>query len=173
MKTAVYYQSMTGNTEKLAYAIASALPAGTSCEAIEAGTKSDADLLFVGFWTDKGTCPFDCAEFLSDLDGKKVALFGTCGMESDEAYYNGIISRVSGFIPSEDQLVGSFMFQGQMSSAIKEKYVSLLEKDPDDPRAKKMMEIYEAGIGHPNREDLLHAEEFAGKIYDSLNNEAS
>ena len=71
MKTSIVYSSKTGNTRQLADAIAAALPendilyTGTPCEASLA-----ADRLFIGFWTDKGSCNSKIADFLKTVKGK-------------------------------------------------------------------------------------------------------
>ena len=38
-----------------------------------------ADTLYVGFWTDKGKADADTLDFLQQLHGKRVFLFGTAG----------------------------------------------------------------------------------------------
>ena len=65
MSYAIVYSSRTGNTELLARAIQSALPAedclyfgGPDAAALA------ADRLYVGFWTDKGSCDEELAAFL-------------------------------------------------------------------------------------------------------------
>lgn len=168
MKTAVIYASQTGNTERLAQAIASALPSDTPCQPVQPNMKIDASLIFVGFWTDKGTCPLNCAEFLASLEKKKIVLFGTCGMQQSKEYYDGIIKRVSRFIPPGNTVVGSFMCQGEMPAAVKERYLAALEKDPNDARMQQMLNVYEEGIGHPNKQDLVDAAQFARELYQKL-----
>ena len=56
MKTIVLYSSRTGNTKKVAQAVAGALPAGTPCLPVaEAPSDIEAyDLVFLGYWVDRG-----------------------------------------------------------------------------------------------------------------------
>lgn len=76
----IIFSSMTGNTRKLADKIHEILPK-ESCDyfgtADAQGIKSE--LLYIGFWTDKGNADSDTLDFLSKLKNKKIFLFGTAG----------------------------------------------------------------------------------------------
>lgn len=100
MSYAIVYSSKTGNTRLLADAIREV--AGDDC--IYFGEPSDAalsaDILYVGFWTDKGTCDSTVADFLKKLDGKKVFLFGTAGFGGSSAYFEQILGRVRTSLPA-------------------------------------------------------------------------
>lgn len=55
MKTIVLYSSRTGNTRKVAEAIASALPAGTPCLDLTQPLPEDLDAydcVFLGYWVE-------------------------------------------------------------------------------------------------------------------------
>ncbi len=56
MKSIVIYSSLTGNTKQVAEAITSVLPAGTPCVSMKEvpSDLSSYDLVFAGFWVDKG-----------------------------------------------------------------------------------------------------------------------
>lgn len=95
MSYAIVYSSRTGNTELLARAIQSALPAedclyfgGPDAAALA------ADRLYVGFWTDKGSCDEALAAFLATVEHKEVFLFGTAGLGSQPAYFQAVLKRV-------------------------------------------------------------------------------
>ena len=83
MQTIVIYSSQTGNTRKLATQIFAAIPGDSKdLKNIDEYREKDAELYFVGFWVDRGDCDEKTVELLSGLHGKKIALFGTCGMET-------------------------------------------------------------------------------------------
>ena len=65
MTYAIVYSSRTGNTALLAQALKEALPQGDClyCGAPDAKALA-AQTIYVGFWTDKGTCDADTAQFL-------------------------------------------------------------------------------------------------------------
>ena len=94
MRYAIVYSSPTGNTALLAQAIREALPqagclyfGGPDPKALEAET------VYVGFWTDKGTCDAQTAGFLQTLTNQRVVLFGTAGFGGAPAYFAQILDR--------------------------------------------------------------------------------
>lgn len=54
MKQIILYDSATGNTEYLAKALSHALP-NVPCGPVGSLDCSKAELVYLGFWTDKGT----------------------------------------------------------------------------------------------------------------------
>ena len=75
MRYAVIYSSNTGNTKKLAEVIAQELPKEDVVyfgEVNEAAKQ--ADMIFAGFWTDKGCCSQDMMDFLGNLHGSCFTL---------------------------------------------------------------------------------------------------
>ena len=99
----------------LAQKLAEALPAQDCVFAGAPGqTLPDADLIFVGFWTDKGDCPPDAAAFLARLQGKRVFLFGTAGFGGSQQYFAEILGRVRAHLDASNTVAGQFMCQGRM-----------------------------------------------------------
>lgn len=93
----VLYQSESGNTKKIAASIFSRLP-GNSKDLIDIDTDKtipEANVYFIGFCVHRGSCSMEVSDFLSDLSGKQIALFGTCGMGDSPEYYKDIAGRVS------------------------------------------------------------------------------
>ncbi len=165
MKYRVLYVSKTGNTEKLAKAVYEAIP--DSSKDIQRLTNNidldDTETLFIGFWTNRGTCSVEVLDFLSELHGKNIALFGTCGMGKLKAYYDKIATQVSAFIPEDNIYMGTFLCQGKMPMHIREKYESYLEdKDSDEIRA--MLSNFDQAIFHPNQEDFDNASKFVKSV---------
>lgn len=66
--------SRTGNTEKIAQAIFSAIPGKNKDIARFAGqTDYDmGDIYFIGFWTDRGSASVEVLDYLGSLQGKKL-----------------------------------------------------------------------------------------------------
>ena len=88
----VLYQSETGNTKKIAATIFSRLP-GNSKDLIDITTDKpipEAEVYFIGFCVHRGTCSMAVSDFINDLSGKQIALFGTCGMGNAPEYYKAI-----------------------------------------------------------------------------------
>ena len=113
MTYSIVTSSKTGNTQAVADAIAAALPPeGCVYRGAPAPEALDADVIFAGFWTDKGTCAQDMAGFLPLCGGKKVALFGTAGFGGDPDYFNMLLENVKKLLPSDAVYLGGWIRAG-------------------------------------------------------------
>lgn len=153
MTYAIVYSSRTGNTEKLARTIREALPernciyyGGPDAKALE------ADMIYLGFWTDKGSCDESCAEFIKSLSCQKLFLFGTAGFGGAPAYFEQILDRVKSKLGSGVTVLGSYMCQGKMPMSVRERYMQMEES----PRRTAMLENFDAALSHPDAEDLAN-----------------
>ena len=87
MSYAIVFSSKTGNTELLADALHNYLPQADCCYFGSPNPAAmEADTLYVGFWTDKGKADESSSDFLKQLRGKQVFLFGTAGFGGSEEY---------------------------------------------------------------------------------------
>ena len=155
MKYAVVYSSRTGNTKELAQTIREALP-GEECEYFGLpGGDSDlkASLVFAGFWTDKGSCDEEMAQWLQSLRCKQVFLFGTAGFGGSETYFDAILRRVGANLDDSNVLAGSFMCQGRMPEAVLLRYEAMREKSPMDEKIAGMIDNYHKAFPHPDSDD--------------------
>ena len=84
----IIFSSPTGNTKLLADAIRDALPE-ENCNYFGVSENADtqSDILFIGFWTDKGTADKATLDLLEKLKNKRIFLFGTAGFGGDEEYF--------------------------------------------------------------------------------------
>ena len=146
MSYAIICSSKTGNTQKLAQRAREVL--GEKNEA----PATDADLVLLGSWTDKGGLDPALEDWLGELAGKRVFLFGTCGFGGSQAYYDRVLDRFASALPEGAQVVGRFMCQGQMPPAVRERYVKMAEQDP--ARFEPMIENFDRALGHPDEKDL-------------------
>ena len=151
MKYAVVFSSKTGNTKRLAEAIRAALG---EAECIYFGPPDpkalEAPRLYVGFWTDKGTCDADSAAFLSHTAGHRVFLFGTAGFGGSDAYFSKILASVRAQLPDGAEEAGCWMCQGRMPQAVRQRYEAMEES----PRRQAMLENFDRALSHPDTEDL-------------------
>ena len=110
MSYAIVYSSRTGNTALLAQTIRDALP-GEGCVYVGAPSQEAlaAETIYVGFWTDKGTCDAPTQAFLQGLTHQKVFLFGTAGFGGSPAYFDQILARVKENLAPGVQVLGSYM----------------------------------------------------------------
>ena len=123
MRYSIVYSSNTGNTRRLAEEIEKQLPAGelVYCGALDAAALQ-AEVLFVGFWTDKGSCDEKVAELLKQADGKTVYRFGTAGFGQSQQYFDQILARVRENLPAGAVYGDGFMCQGRMPQAVRSRY---------------------------------------------------
>lgn len=155
MNYAVVTSSRTGNTKQLANVIQEVLRETNMIDVREEGKEvQNADILFVGFWTDKGTCSEEMKEFLNTLEGKKIFLFGTAGFGQSQTYFDQIIERVKKEIPQSNQVIGSYMCQGKMPITVRERYIKLQKEDPTNKQYEKLIQNFDTALSHPDQQDL-------------------
>lgn len=160
----VVYSSRTGNTQKVAMEIFESLPGiSKDIRNVTEPARDQADLYFVGFWNNKGTCSSEIMDFLSGLRGCRVALFGTCGLGRGNEYFERVANQVSVFLSEDCEYMGSFLCTGKMQPRVLEKYKILLDKE-DSPQIRSMIQIYEDAMLHPDGADLKAAREFVRRI---------
>ena len=148
----ILFSSMTGNTKELADAIREILPEETLDYF---GLCKDADpqseILYIGFWTDKGTADEATTTLLKSLRNKKIFLFGTAGFGGSEEYYQKVLHNVRENIDPSNQIVGEYMCQGKMPQSVRDRYQGM----EDSPRRTAMLENFDRALSHPDDADLL------------------
>ncbi|MEG2349967.1 MAG: flavodoxin family protein [Hungatella sp.] len=163
MEYLVVYASKTGNTEKIAMSIFETLPGNSKdIQKIEE-LKGEADTYFIGFWNNRGSCNGAIMDLLSDLHGKKIALFGTCGMGGSREYFDQVAKQVAAFISDDNEYLGDFMCAGKMPPQILEKYKQM-QLTQDTPQIRMMIQAYEMGMLHPDEEDCRAAGAFTREV---------
>ena len=173
MSYAIVFSSKTGNTELLADTLHSCLPQAECCYFGNPNPAAmEADTLYVGFWTDKGKADESTSDFLKQLRGKQVFLFGTAGFGGSEEYFNKILKAVQKDLHSSNMVIGSFMCQGKMPIQVREKYMRMKNKE-NEKQMDAMIHNYDHALLHPNTEDLENARKFVHKIYERIEREGT
>ena len=166
MQTIVIYSSQTGNTRKLATQIFAAIPGDSKdLKNIDEYREKDAELYFVGFWVDRGDCDEKTVELLSGLHGKKIALFGTCGMGNDPAYYQKVIDRVKTWIPEDNEYMDAFLCQGKMPIQVRRRYEEMAKGGQNTEQIQAMIRNFDRAMLHPDRADEAAAADFAVQVW--------
>ena len=140
-------------TRRLAEAVRAALPAG---ECLYFGPPSAAALaagrLYIGFWTDKGSCDEALAAFLPQLAGHEVFLFGTAGFGADPAYFNAILGRVAALLPpSARRFWAASCARDRMPDADARAPTHAM---PEGERRTQMLANFDMARTHPDAADL-------------------
>lgn len=149
--------SLTGNTKMLADRISEILP----------NDDDNDDIVFVGFWTDKGNADSKTIEYLKLLRNKKIFLFGTCGFGGSEAYFDRILTNVKSNIDSSNEIIGEYMCQGKMPSSVRERYLKMKESDNCPPNIDALIDNFDKALSHPDEKDL---EKLSQKVLQTLTN---
>jgi flavodoxin len=142
MKTKVMYHSRSGNTKKVADAIAKEL--GQIAEAVPADYPlENVDLLFLGAGIYAGKADKKMMEFITTLNTKRVknvALFGTSAGKQDAhlSYMRELLKAQGINVIDETYTCGG-------------KFLFFIQRN------------------HPNNEDLMKAQKFAKAVYGKLN----
>lgn len=154
MEYSIVYSSNTGNTAMLAEVIREQV-GSEKCKyfgSVDPKGK-DTTFIFVGFWTDKGTCDEKMEEFLKSLRDKKVFIFGTAGFGGSEEYYSRILKSVEKNLDVSNNIVGTYMCQGKMPVSIRNRYEKMMN-ETDDIKFKNLIDNFDRAASHPNEDDF-------------------
>ena len=155
MSYAIVFSSKTGNTKLLADTLHACLPQENCCYF---GTPDpaamEADDLYVGFWTDKGNADESTLDFLKQLHGKNVFLFGTAGFGGSEEYFNKILKKVERSLDRSNTVFGRYMCQGKMPPPVRARYEAMRTLPAPPANLDAMIENFDRARSHPDADDL-------------------
>ena len=157
-KWKIVVSSVTGNTKKIADAMAEAV--GTKAIDLKDASpeKDGAEIVAVGFWLWRGGPDPKTAEFLSRLHDTNVVLFATHAADAKSEHAVTALARAAYNVGPNCNIIATFSCQGQVSEAVLARRAKLPK---DDPHTKSTGWI--TSKGHPNKEDIANAAEFAKK----------
>ena len=116
-------------------------------------------VLFVGFWTDKGTADAATLELLKTVKNKKIFLFGTAGFGGSTAYFQKILLRVQENLDAGNQVIGTFMCQGKMPLSVRQRYEKMKEQPNPAPNLDMLIANFDRALTHPDEQDLQRLQE--------------
>lgn len=106
-------------------------------------------------------------DYLSELHGKHIALFATCGMGRDSSYFKKIENNVAVFIPDDNHYLGAYFCQGKMPMRVRQKYEQLMTPENTVRVRQKLREFDEAML-HPNQTDYDNAVHFTNSVFEQI-----
>lgn len=163
MKTLVVYSSLTGNTKKVAQAMAEVLPECTLVPVEEAPSCVDGyDLVAVGYWVDRGMPDGRIRAWLEGVERARLMFFGTLGAWPDSEHAKECMARGEAMAlePSRGNTVlGSWLCQGKIDPKVLE-VMARMAGNVHPMTEERMARIREAEK-HPDAEDCRRAQEFA------------
>lgn len=162
MKILIAVSSKTGNTRKIAEAIHSAVPESELYNVEDAPALDNFDLVFMGFWVDKGTADKKARNFIEQTTNKTVAIFGTLGAYPDSKHAADSLDNVEKLLP-DCQVVDRYICQGAIDPKLIE-WMSKLPAEhphsPDDARRQR----WKDAKNHPDENDCKAAAEWAKAV---------
>ena len=170
MSYSVIYSTHTDNAVKLASAITSALGSedlvydGKAAEVPSFAL--EADVVFIGFWTTANSCDKVIQDLLENkVDGKKVAIFGSCGFGSDSAHFQEVRGNVLSHLSSKAELLGFYLVNGRIGQSFVQKAIESNGADGEDYHFPSYRKYYKEDEGHPTPEELESCGEWAKALY--------
>ncbi|HBE9443636.1 flavodoxin [Clostridioides difficile] len=166
MKSLILYSSLTGNTKKIACSIYEAIQGKKEIKNIselvdDSIDYENYDIVFLGYWVDKGICDKNSKQVLENIHNKKIALFGTMGASTKGSYGASIIEKIESIIPKDNEILGSFICQGKIAEGLKVKYKEMLKLSPDNEHIRQQLNNHEESQSHPDEQEIYEANVFA------------
>jgi len=170
MKTLVVYSSRTGNTKKIAEAIAGALPGCSLFPVQEAPASAEGyDLVAAGYWVDRGMPDADAKKWLEGVKNARVALFGTLGAWPDSDHAKECMAKGEALLTEPargNTVLGSWLCQGKVDPRVIELMArAAADAHPMTPERKARLE---EAAKHPDAEDCRRAQAFVAGIIGAM-----
>lgn len=169
MKTLVIYSSLTGNTKKVAEAMAEVMPECTVLPVEEApASVQEYDLVAVGYWVDKGMPDGKTRSWLGGVENARLAFFGTLGAWPDSDHAKECMAHGEKLALEPERgntVLGSWLCQGRIDPRILEvmaKMAGNIHPMTEERRAR----IAEAAK-HPDDDDCRRAQDFIRRMLKS------
>ncbi len=171
LKSLVVYSSLTGNTKKVAEAVAEVLAPNCDIHKVEDNPDfTDYDLVAVGYWVDKGTADKKAADYLKSIKNSNVAVFATLGAEADSPHAVSSLQNGIDMVDSSNKVVGKFICQGKIDPKLLEFMKKQFgSKGHFHSVDEQRLERHRKASTHPDEQDLANAKSVFAQIKVKLN----
>ncbi|TVR56231.1 MAG: flavodoxin [Spirochaetaceae bacterium] len=166
MKTLIVFSSKTGNTEKVARAVHEAIPTAELYPVESAPTVGAYDLVFFGFWVNRGTADESARAYVAGMPEKPVALFATLGAYPDSDHARTSLDNAAALIPS-CRIAGRFICHGAVDPALQER-LRAFPADHSHAVDEARLKRWADASTHPDEADLRNAREWALRVIEEL-----
>ena len=160
MKVQIVYASISGCTQKLAYAIYNSIKADEkSIHNLKDGEPElDGDIILLGYWGISGGPCDEVKKYLKSIKNKVVGVFCTLGYYADSAHAFDTVKYSVDLLKENNEIIGSFVCNGAISAELKGDVPSI-------PAEQKHIR-WEITDNHPTQNECnLAAERFNERIY--------
>ena len=153
MKACIIYSSCTGNTRKVAEAMAET--SGVPCFAVRnAPAPDDFDLLALGFWVRKGQPDARAQRYMERVRGKQVFFFGTLGAWPDSDHARRCLAATHALIEAGgNTVVDGFLCQGRVNPQV----IAASQRKGGHPMSAQRLARLREAERHPDAADLAAA----------------
>ena len=159
-KNCIIYSSKTGNTKKIAMAMYEEMSAEFDIfEVEEKPDTSQYDVVFMGYWIDKGGPNEKAKAFMKTIEGKTVALFHTLGAEPMGTHAMLCAANGGASLGSNCRVAGYFSCQGAIDPLLLEWMRSKPMGGPHTATPENEARWQRAAT-RPDEEDVRGAKEF-------------
>lgn len=164
MKVLVTYATVTGNTEIIARAIAKALPGSDLVKLPSEVNPEDYDLIFAGFWCDKGHPDEVWQSFQAKAKHRPIAYFGTLGGSPASEGGLKFAKKAEESFPAE-KLLAVRLWQGKIDP----KVLAFMAKMPGaKPMTPERQARLDEAAKHPTEEDRAEAAAWAKAVLEEF-----
>ena len=169
MRKIIIYSSLTGNTAKVANAIADEIGCKSVSFSEFKGNLDEFDFVGVGFFVDKGGADTKFSKFYNEnIKNKKVGVFMTLGAEPQSEHAKKSLQKV------EDELIANgcevlcdFACQGAIDPKLIEMMRKMAQKgNSPHPITPEREARWKEAASHPDENDLANAKKAFEKIKD-------
>lgn len=118
-----------------------------------------SDVYLLVFEITRDAIPLKIMDVLENLEGKTVLCIVTCSMallESKDSVEHNLLP----FLPDECDYRGLFFCPGQIPTSVMDTVQTALDENPENQRAKVMLEAFQHSMNHPDSDDLRDLRRF-------------
>lgn len=153
-KWAVIYSSITGNTEKVARAVAVALE-NADCFPVASvpNDLSKYDGIALGYWLWRGGPDGEMQKLMSRIENRPVFLFATHATQKGSEHAVTALARGAAVLGRGCTILATFECQGELAPELVEKR---RQRSAADPHANTGGWL--TAFGHPDEDDLTRAQ---------------
>lgn len=156
----IVYDSKTGNTEKVAKALAEGAGARCVLAKVDEAPAADAFAVVVaGFWVDRGAPNAKMKKYLSTLHNKKLVLFQTLGADPASDHAVSALVNAGVALNSDCKVLGTLSIRGAIDPVL----IEMMRKMPAGGAHSASPESearWAVASTHPDAEDLAKARSF-------------
>lgn len=168
LSSLIVYSSLSGNTRKLADAVARALPSPVSVFPVNsAPDPSNYEMVVVGFWVEHGEPDSASQGYMKRLRRQRVGAFGTMGGDPQSIHGLRVVQRTRQLL-RQNRLDVVHLCQGRINVKVIEKLLFTGKTNMDLKVTPEQWARINESRNHPNEQDLNEATQAFSVLHEPL-----